>query len=379
MRSRVSVCGLLPLLAALTASAQVAAQESPSSAGEPVDESSVPPDESASDTAAEGDAPAADEAAAMEASEPSYDDSGDGDGGGYSDSAPETDVVVAAEVDSDDVAPNLSVAAEFGSFVASGDAGTRVTLSPIVGLNLGVSDTIEVGVNWGMLYHSNGLTGSMQLGDSTSSLRVGNPQLSIARRSRSKDTHMTFGGGITLPFASLPNPSAPAVCQTDPTGVACTEWQSDTAAKQWIAADAYGHASAIRGDWNQWLWAPDQAAGVLNFEAHSVMEEVLVGGEVAMALLVPMEGEGDAAFAGQAAGEVGYATESVRVVMRAQLVATVTPSVDDVVQFSIDPYVAWDISESVTLTGRTTVNIDNPTGFDGSRIWGLRLGANIAL
>jgi hypothetical protein len=373
------------LLAALTASTQVAAQESPDETAAPAEEAAMPP----SDAAPEEGAPVADESTQPYESEPSSEDLG------YSDSAPEADVVAVAATDAQDAAPAVRVGGELGFFFARGDAGNRLSLSPIVNVGLGVSDAIEVGVRLGAIYHSNGLPESMMTGGGNSALRVGNPELWIARHSRSKDTHMTFGGGITLPMASLngapwKSPEASATTSTD----------------GWIASDAYAHASAIRGDWNQWLWSPNKVAGVVNFEAHGVMDGVLVGGEAAMGLLIPLLGDdcrqpkaapppapapipvacdahrvgiADAAFVGQAAGELGYATDSVRVVMRAQMVATVTPSIDDVLQFSIAPYVAWDMSDSVTLTGNTTVNIDNPTGFDGLRIWGVRLGANVKL
>jgi hypothetical protein len=345
---------LLPLLAVLTASAQVAAQDSPAPEAEPdtaASESEVAPD---AVEAPMEETPVAESTTASDDS--GYSDSGYRDSG-YSDAAPEADMPTEVEVDAADIAPMLRVRAELGFFAASGDAGHRVTLSPIFGVGLGLSDAILVGATWGLNYQNDSAPDASMLSGSLSTAVVGNPLLWVARRSRSKDTHMNIGGGVALPLASLP----------------------DDVADQAIAASAYAHASAIRGDWNAWLWATDKLSGVVNYDAHAVMDEVLVGGETAVALLIPTAGEDDAAFIGQVAAELGYAVESVRVVMRAQLVATVTPAVDDALQFSIDPYVAWDISDSVTLNGRTTVNIDNPTGFEGSRVWGLRLGADIKL
>jgi len=371
MRPRVSVCGLLPLLAALTASAQVTAQESPPVDAAPVEDPAPAPSESDPAPPMEAEAPMLEDAPA--ADDVSYSDSG------YSDSAPAAAVAPAEVVDGESDAPALRVGGEFGFFAASGDAGSRLSLSPIVGVGVGVSSAIEVAVDWGFIYHSNGVPDSAMSGDDTTALRTGNPLLSITHRSRSKDTHFSFGGGLTIPLALLPTRNDPDSCKTEPDGADCVDFQQELAADRWIAADTYGHASAIRGDWNQWLWAPDQLATVVEFEAHAVMEEILVRGEAAAALLIPVEGEGDAAFAGQVAAELGYVKDAIRVVMRAQAVATITPSVDDPLQFSIDPYVAWDISDSVTVNGRTTVNLDNPTGFDGSRVWGLRLGADVKL
>lgn len=146
-----------------------------------------------------------------------------------------------------------------------------------------------------------------------------------------------------------------------------------------IAASAYQHASAIRGDWNQWLWAPDRAAGVLHFASQGVLDELLIGGEAAVGLLAPMSDGGSMAAAGQMAAELGYATDCVSVVMRVQGVATVTPGLDDPFQVSLDPYVAWKVSDAATLMARWTINVDNPTGVDGAGIWGLRVGANLLL
>lgn len=338
MRSRALVCGLLPLVAVFSVNAQVAAQESPefgdTGPAEPMAYEAEDSTEMSTDT----------DSAPMPYEAPTEDR-------GYSDTAPER--TPSDEVEEESLAPSVRFNAEFGFFTSSDDVGTRLSLSPILGFGLGLTDAIEFNLNWGMNFQSDGAPDN----SSASTVVIGNPQLWLGHHSLNGKTHMTFGGGVTLPLASLPN----------------------DAADQAIAASAYQHAMAIRGSWNQWLWTTDHMAGFVNFNGYAIMDELLFGGEAAFGMLVPIDRVGQAAAVLQAAGEVGYATDTVRVVLRAQGVATVTPTQENPLQFALDPYVAWNVSESVTLSGRWTVNLNNPNGFDGARIWGARIGANIAL
>jgi hypothetical protein len=256
------------------------------------------------------------------------------------------------------LAPSLRVAAELALFSEGADdtEGSHLSLSPLFGLGIGLSDSIEVGVTWGLSYQDNGAPEGAASQDGENAFVIGNPTLSLTQHTQKGETRFSFGGSVAVPLASFP----------------------DDAEDIAITASAYQHAAALRGNWNQWLWAPDRASAALHFASHVVLDELLFGGEAAAAALIPTD-EGDMGVAGQLAGEVGFATETVRVVLRVQGVATVTPGLEDPFQVSLDPYVAWNATDSTALSARLTINADNPAGVEGAGIWALRVGANIGL
>jgi hypothetical protein len=348
MRSRVSGFGFIALFTGLLLSGKAVAQDSPEFGDDEMGEAEP----------YEADAAPSEEPTAYEASAPSEPTAAES--GGYASSAEEI-VADAVPVNAEDEAakaPGVVLGVEMATFIGGGsEEGSRLTLSPLATAGVAVSDAIQVGVTWGFNFQNNGAPDDLPMANAESAFVVGNPHLWLAHHSQSGRTHFVAGGGITLPAASMP----------------------DDAADQAITGEAYAHASAVRGDWNQWLWAPDTASGLVTFAGQAVLDELLIGGEGAAAVVAPTRSSGDLAAVGQAAGEVGYATDDVRVVMRAQVVGTISPVIDDAFQFSIDPYVAWRITSRTTLSARWTINLDQPTGYDSATIWGLRLGANVAL
>lgn len=349
IRTRVSIVACASLLTAWSVAQRGAAQDSPEFGEDaPVtDEASA--DESV--PAAEEPAPAPMEPEPMPVER------------GYSDSAPTAADLApqadAADADAAKLAPALRVGAEVAIFSKGGNAteGSHLALSPLFSLGLGLSDAIEVGVRWGLSYQNDGAAEDATSQESENAFVTGNPELAITHHTQKGLTHFSFGGSVALPLASLP----------------------DDAQDVAITASAYRHAAAMRGNWNQWLWTPDRASAAVHFASHAVLDELLFGGEAGAAALIPTVDEGDMAVAGQLAGEVGYATDKVRVVLRVQGVATVTPGLEDPFQVSLDPYVAWNVSDAALLSARWTINCDNPAGVEGDGIWALRVGASLKL
>jgi hypothetical protein len=293
-------------------------------------------------------APMGDAAPSMEGGEPGYSSS----------SVPELEheeTELEAE-DDERVAPKVQFGAEIGVFTAGGSSSERshTAVSPLLRAGIGLSRHLALTATWGLSYQADGALGMQQ---SETAVVMGNPLIAIAQQTRIGRTYFDFGGGVALPVASTPK---------DPVDAA-------------ITGSAYGYAAALRGNWSQWLWAPDRASATVHFASHAVLDELLVGGEADVAALIPTVGEDDMEVAGQLAGEVGYATDKVRVVMRVTGVATISMHLDDPFQVALDPYVTWNLTKRTALMGRLTVNCDNPAGVDGLGIWALRLGANVAL
>lgn len=352
IRSRASVVRTLSLLTVWSVAAIAVAQDSPEFGEE---EAPAADAEAMEAPMEEPSQPMSDEPTPSSDAGPSMEDRG------YSSTAPEA--AAAAVVEEDD-APMLKVSVDLGLFAdGSNDTeGSRLTLSPVFGVGLAVTDSIDFGVALGLAFQSDGLPDTAMMQSTESAFVVSNPVLTLSHHETSGHTQMSFGGGVTFPLATLP----------------------DADEDKAIAASAYAHGSALRGSMNPWMWTPSRASGLLQFAGQTVMDELLVGGEVAVAMLIPTVGtemgkSADAAAAGQLAAELGYAPEDLKVVLRVQMVSLVNPSQEDPFQFSLDPYVSWQLNETLALNGHLTINLDNPAGVEGAGIWALRVGANLAL
>ncbi len=346
IRSRVSIVACASLLTVWSVAQRSAAQDSPEFGAE---EEAAAPEEGLDESApVEAEPmPMPMEEAPAEAPR------------GYSDSAPTAaELLPAEEAGPAPLAPSVRVAAEVAFFSEGADdtEGSHLSISPLFGVGLGISDSLEAGVSWGLSYQDHGAPEGAMSQEGENAFVIGNPTLSLTQHTQKGETFFSFGGSVAIPLASLP----------------------DAAEDIAITAAAYQYAAALRGNWNQWLWAPDRASAAVHFASHAVLDELLFGGEAAAAALIPTD-KGDMAVAGQLAGEVGFATETVRVVLRVQGVATVTPGLEDPFQVSLDPYVTWNASAATTLSARLTVNADNPAGVEGAGVWALRVGANIGL
>lgn len=280
---------------------------------------------------------------------------------GYSDSAPEA--AATAVVEEDD-APLLNVSVDLGLFADGSDdaEGSRLTLSPVFAMGLALTDSLDFGVTLGLAFQNTGAPDSAMMQSTESAFVVSNPVLALTHHKTFGHTQMSFSGGVTFPMASLP----------------------DADEDKAIAASAYAHGAALRGSMNPWMWTPNRASGLIQFAGQTVMDEMLIGGEAAVAMLIPTVGTemgetADAAAAGQLAAELGYAPDDLKVVLRVQMVSVINPSQPDPFQFSLDPYVAWKLSETLALNGHLTINLDNPAGVEGAGIWALRVGAALAL
>jgi hypothetical protein len=248
------------------------------------------------------------------------------------------------------------VGLELGFYYRSDQLGTALDLSPLLSAWYAINDDLDITLDWGFAFDSY----SPEQGDSASNFVLGNPFLSVRKVMQEGRTRIWFGIGANVPVSSVPN-------------------EDDDGYLDQVAA--YLAASAMRGNWNQWLWMPEHFGIVVPLGARMVSEEhMLVGGETAFYFLIPLDNyRADRSdFYIQLAGDLGFGWERIATGLRLQGVVKTT-DVGDRLQSAIGPFVRYDAGGGY-FTACFLVNLDEPAGIFGEQdVWGLHLGGGAGL
>jgi hypothetical protein len=150
-------------------------------------------------------------------------------------------------------------------------------------------------------------------------------------------------------------------------------WLSYDVEKRALMRLAYAHASASRGLWDPWLWAPEQASLVLGARfAQALGDDVWLrleggaAGSLSVSQVTRDLGDGYA----QLSAAVETHTGPLDLGLRLQQVLMTSSS--DAAQFSLGPYAALHMGRW-TASARGVFNVDPPLGFLGGGLhtWGV--------
>ena len=244
------------------------------------------------------------------------------------------------------------VGLELGFYYRTDHLGTAFDLAPLLSGWFAITDSLDITLDWGFGYNSI----SPDNGDSAGDFVIGNPFLAVRRALQEGRTRIWFGIGAIAPVSSVPD-------------------HDDKAYKERV--DAYRTVSAIRGNWNCFLWMPEHFGMVLPIGAHMVSEDhILLGGEAAFYYLIPVDNYNArrSDFYIQLAGDMGFGFKAVQTGLRLQGVVTTTNPDVDRLQAAIGPFLRYDSGGS-HFTARFLLNLDEPNGvFGGQDVWGFHLG-----
>ncbi len=244
------------------------------------------------------------------------------------------------------------VGLDLGFYYRSDHLGTMFDLSPILSGWFAIADDLDITLDWGLAFNSISPEG----GESASEFVIGNPLITIQRVLQEGRTRIWFGIGAIAPISSVPD-------------------EDEDGYLDKVAA--YQTASAIRGNWNHFLWMPEHFGMVLPIGAHMVSEDhILLGGEATFYYLMPIDNYNARRqdFYIQLAGDIGFGWEAVQTGLRLQGVVTTTNPEVDRLQGAIGPFVRYDLGGS-HFEARFLLNLDDPNGVFGENdVWGLHLG-----
>jgi hypothetical protein len=240
-------------------------------------------------------------------------------------------------------------------FGDEGDAGEALTLAPLVRVISPLSRH-EVELMWGFVYHSasGGVDGDLE------TFKLGNPFLSWYYAWRTLPRQIRVGFGVAAPAATLRG--------------------DESRLDELIDLEAYGHAAAMWGQRDQWLWLPETLSLVPHFDIYFRHAFGLVwGGQVKVANLI---GIGDIPdlndgydLAPQLDLEAAYELTWARFLLRASYVRRLLSEADDVDQITVEPDMRFRLGP-VDLLARLTIPVDEPAGFafgEGG-VWGAHIG-----
>ncbi|MCB9709147.1 MAG: hypothetical protein H6714_10205 [Myxococcales bacterium] len=189
--------------------------------------------------------------------------------------------------------------------------------------------------------------------------RFANPSIGAYFVTQNKIGMWRLGGFFAAPLASVPG---------------------GTGIDHIVAADAYGYASAMRGNWNYWLWAPSTTTiGASSQLEWSVLPVLSLAADGALAALIDSgNGRAQSDMMGQLAGEAALkAGEVVRLGVR--LAGVWLPTADgDNFQSFVEPFARLQFLMAYVFAA-VTINLDEPNGFsfDSGKVWAIRAGGGL--
>jgi hypothetical protein len=269
--------------------------------------------------------------------------------------------------DDEQARPNGEVGVELGGYFRSDNKISRLALSPLVSGWYSVADGIDVKLDWGLAF----LNLSPKSGSGDTGFYLGNPTLSVRRVIHAYRNEIFFGIGVAIPASSIS-----ARPRTLDSGPALNDWQDKFLKTRYASRIA----AAMRGLWDYWLWIPEHLSILVPLGVRMVSEEhILLGGETALAVLVPTgDYETDRAeVVMQFAGELGFGFRRLNAGVRLQGVVLPIPGGDEAgrAQFSAGLFARVEF-DSAFLGVKGLFNLDRPYGaFDnGPDVWGVTLG-----
>ncbi|NOY89754.1 MAG: hypothetical protein GXP55_01000 [Deltaproteobacteria bacterium] len=245
---------------------------------------------------------------------------------------------------------------------AGGQTDTFAT-SPLIGAAYSLTSRARISAQWGFsLASHDGITvGGIETTPSDSTLRLGNPLISVDLLGHRDSLRYRVGAGLALPVAS-----------------------SDSATQDL----AIGLAMAMRGGFHPWLWMPNRLSLIATGRVEGDLgENIVIGGDGAAALLI---GTGDGANTNlsiEAGADGEYHAKGplfvglrLTMVLYADLAPSTSSLDNDNLQFALMPYARFLFGRSFVTAG-LEINLDTPFGpsFSDAGVWGLRVGAGTVL
>jgi len=247
-----------------------------------------------------------------------------------------------------------------GDMEQGGEGTSALATSPLIGAAYSITSRARLSAQWGFTFASHDGFSTLGLG-SDSTFRLGNPLLSADLMGARNSLRYRVGVGLALPVARAGD-------RTEDLGI--------------------GLAMAMRGALHPWLWMADRLSLVGSGRVESDLgEDFVVGGDVALGLLVATGGGGNTNLALEAGGDGEYHAAGplyvgvrLTMVLYADLAPALSPTDDDNLQFALMPYARFLFGHSFVTAG-FEINIDPPFGssFSNSGVWGLRVGVGTVL
>jgi len=258
-------------------------------------------------------------------------------------------------------------AAELELEIATGatadfELGPVWLLSPLLSLDVPVSENVDLHFAWGFTYAT---ALDPDAGLDASRVVPGSPFVAVPLR---LSEGLVFAPGVSLPVArGVPSD------QTDPA------YEITTA--------AVNGGRGLRGRVDEWLWLADEIGFVLPVHYATWVDPFVIELDLALALTIVTRSDDvdrDDDFILQAAGRIAW-----RIVpnlwLGVRLATTFIPTnTADNAQASITPELRWMFPEAVRgayLGVRAHFNLDTPYGpsFEAGRIWGMQLVVGLGL
>lgn len=265
--------------------------------------------------------------------------------------------------------PNGEVGVELGGYFRSDKMASRLAFSPLVSGWYSVANGVDLKLDWGFAF----LSLSPKSESSDTGFYLGNPTLSARRVIHAYRNEIFFGIGVAVPVSSIP--TRPRSLDSE-SGSVPNDWDNSFLKTRYASRVA----AAMRGLWDYWIWMPEHLGIVVPLGVRMVSKEhILLGGETAIAVLVPTgDYETDRAeLILQFAGELGFGFEWLRAGVRLQGVVLPVPGSDEAghAQFSAGPFARVE-SQGAFLHIKGLFNLDTPYGAfdDGPAVWAVTIG-----
>jgi hypothetical protein len=236
------------------------------------------------------------------------------------------------------------VAAELSLIARDAPHETLWVTSPALHADYALARDFGLGADWGFLL----VTDAPQHGSALWVTGSGDPLL---KAWWTPDERLYLYAGVTAPLA----------------------WLSYDVERRALMRLAYAHASASRGLWDVWLWAPEQASLVLGARfAQALGDDVWlrleggVAGSLSVSQVTRDAGDGYAQLSAAMDAHRGPFAFGLR------LQEVVMTSSSDAAQFSVGPYATLQLGRWI-VGARGVFNVDPPLGFLGGGLhtWGV--------
>jgi hypothetical protein len=244
-----------------------------------------------------------------------------------------------------DAAPEGSrwhFAAELGVVQRPDTSETQWVTAPLLGLSYAIHPHFGLGVDWGFVLVSE----SPRVGSTLWAVGSGDPLF----KAFYKADHWVVSAGVTAPLA----------------------WLSYNVEKRGVLRSSYAHAAAMRGLWDPWLWAPEQASLVLSGRYRRALGSLLrfeLAAGIAASVPISRVTYDDFDATAQLAPSLALHTEHADLGLRLQ--AVFFTSAVDACQLSVSPFIAVPLARELTLSLRALLNLDPPLGLfgHGLHVW----------
>lgn len=249
----------------------------------------------------------------------------------------------------------FSLGADLGFYAGSDSGIDRANMSMILLAGGRIHENVDLELQLPGTLHA----ASSDVVDTEVRFRFANPTVGAYYITQSKVSMFRLGGFVAVPLASIPDDSV-----------------QDAA----LATDGYTYASAMRGNWNYWLWAPGtMTVGASSQAEWSVLPILSLAADGTLAGLFDTSDERDESdMLGQLAVEGAFKLGEV-VRLGARLAGVWLPTADgDNFQSFLEPFARFQFLVAYAFAA-FTMNLDEPAGFsfDSGKVWAIRAGGGL--